>query len=61
MLKFKKIEKISLNSPVPVYDLTVDGDTHNFAIVNKKNNLIFVHNCDEMNEKGTVKESGHRL
>lgn len=59
MLKFKKIEKISLNSPVPVYDLTVDGDTHNFAIVNKKNDLIFVHNCDEMNEKGT--EEGMEL
>lgn len=39
-MKIKKIKKILLEEPVPVYDITVP-ETHNFLL---KSN-IFVHNC----------------
>lgn len=51
-MKIKKIEKIHLDKPVPVYDLTVKNKNHNFPIVLKNNEHIQVHNTDEINEKG---------
>lgn len=51
-MKIKKIEKIHLNEPVPVYDLTVKNENHNFPLVLKNNEHIQVHNTDEINEKG---------
>ena len=51
-MKIKKIEKIHLDKPVPVYDLTVKDKNHNFPIFLKNNKYIQVHNTDEINEKG---------
>lgn len=51
-MKIKKIEKIHLDKPVPVYDLTVKNENHNFPLVLKNNKHIQVHNTDEINEKG---------
>lgn len=51
-MKIKKIEKIHLDEPVPVYDLTVKDKNHNFPIFLKNNKYIQVHNTDEINEKG---------
>ena len=31
-MKIKKIEKIHLDKPVPVYDLTVKNENHNFLL-----------------------------
>lgn len=51
-MKIKKIEKIHLDKPIPVYDLTVKDKNHNFPIFLKNNKFIQVHNTDEINEKG---------
>lgn len=51
-MKIKKIEKIHLDKPIPVYDLTVKDKNHNFPISLKNNKCIQVHNTDEINEKG---------
>lgn len=50
-MKFKKIEKITLETPVDVYDLTVENENHNFALATQDGKLIWAHNCDEINEK----------
>lgn len=51
-MKIKRIEKIKLDKPVSVYDLKVEGDNHNFELALDNGKSIFVHNCDEINEKG---------
>lgn len=51
-MKIKKIERIHLDKPVPVYDLTVKNENHNFPLVLKNNKHIQVHNTDEINDKG---------
>ena len=51
-MKIKKIEKIVLNKPTPVYDLKVDGEDHNFMVALDNGQALYAHNCDEINEKG---------
>lgn len=51
-MKIKKIEKIHLETPIPVYDLTVANKNHNFALAVDNGMSIYAHNCDEINEKG---------
>jgi hypothetical protein len=50
--RIKALKVIHLESPTPVYDLTVAGDNHNFAIASIPGQLVFAHNCDEISEKG---------
>ena len=50
-MKIKKVEKIHLETPVPVYDLTVNNENHNFPLVLENNKHVQVHNTDEINEK----------
>lgn len=51
-MKIKKIEKVVLNEPTPVYDLKVDGEDHNFMVALDNGQALYAHNCDEINEKG---------
>ena len=51
-MKIKKIERICLDEPVPVYDLTVENKNHNFSLAIDNGMSVFAHNCDEINEKG---------
>lgn len=53
-MKIKKIEKIHLETPVSVYDLTVANKNHNFALAIDNGMSIYAHNCDEINEKGVT-------
>lgn len=53
-MKIKKIERITLDKPVPVYDLTVDNLNHNFALSLDDGTTAFTHNCDEISEKGVT-------
>lgn len=50
-MKIKKIEKVYLDKPVPVYDLTVANKNHNFALALDNGMSVYAHNCDEINEK----------
>ena len=47
----KRIETIKHAEPIPVYNLTVDNEYHNYPL-SVCNSLIFQKNCDEINEKG---------
>ena len=51
-MKIKKVERIHLDEPVPVYDLTVSNPNHNFMLSLDNGMSAFAHNCDEINEKG---------
>lgn len=51
-MKIKKIERVHLDKPVPVYDLTVANKNHNFALAIDNGMSVYCHNCDEINEKG---------
>lgn len=53
-MKIKKIEKVYLDKPVPVYDLTVANKNHNFALALDNGMSVYAHNCDEINEKGVT-------
>lgn len=55
--KIKKIEKIHLDEPVPVYDLTVENKNHNFALSLDDGTIAFAHNCDEINDYGSVEST----
>ena len=57
-MKIKRIEKIHLETPVPVYDLTVANENHNFALAIDNGMSIYAHNCDEINEKGVEEAIG---
>jgi hypothetical protein len=56
-MKIKKIEKIHLDEPVPVYDLTVENENHNFALSLDDGTIAFAHNCDEINDYGSVEST----
>ena len=56
-MKIKKIEKIHLDEPVPVYDLTVENENHNFALSLDDGTIAFAHNCDEINDYGNVEST----
>ena len=49
-MRIKKIEKISLEKPIPVYNLTVENESHNY-LIRVGNKRICSKNCDELNEK----------
>jgi len=51
-MKIKKVEKLKLDEPVAVYDLKVEGKNHNFMLALDNGESVFVHNCDEINDKG---------
>ena len=51
-MKIKKIERICLEKPVPVYDLTVENKNHNFALSIDNGMSVYAHNCDEINDQG---------
>ena len=50
-MRVRKIERIHLEKPVPVYNLTVDNELHNYTI-GCEDSMIVTKNCDELNEKG---------
>ena len=56
-MKIKKIERIHLDDPVPVYDLTVESENHNFALSIDNGMSVFAHNCDEINDYGTIENT----
>lgn len=45
-MRIKTVTRLSLDVPVPVYDLTVAG-THNFCLVAGK---VFVHNSKDVSD-----------
>ena len=49
-MKIKKIERVYHETPVAVYNLTVNSKEHVYPI-NLTNTYIFSKNCDEINEK----------
>lgn len=50
-MRVRKIERIHLEKPIPVYNLTVDNELHNYTI-GCEDSIIITKNCDELNEKG---------
>ena len=50
-MRVRKIERIHLEKPIPVYNLTVDNELHNYTI-GCEDSMIITKNCDELNEKG---------
>ena len=50
-MRIKKIEKIHSKEPIPVYNLTVDNEVHNY-VLGCDEVLVVSKNCDELNEKG---------
>ena len=56
-MKIRKIERVTLDEPVPVYDLTVDNKNHNFALSIDNGMSIYCHNCDEINDYGTIENT----
>ena len=53
----EKIERICLKEPVPVYDLTVENKNHNFALSIDNGMSVYAHNCDEINDYGTIENT----
>lgn len=56
-MKIKKIERVHLDEPVPVYDLTVKNENHNFALSLDDGSIAFAHNCDEINDYGNIEDT----